>query len=83
MGRSCLFHLYLYLTVTRIDIVELLHSRGSRISLFLRIEFLADMEKLSVATQEESEGIESCMLIVALAGLHGKGVEQRRLDEQQ
>ena len=83
MVRSSLFHLNLYLTVTRIDIVELLHPRGSRISLFLCIEFLADVEKLSVATQEESESIESCMLIVVLTSLHGKGVEQRRLDEQQ
>ena len=39
------------------------------------------MEHLAVATQEEAQGIEACMVIISLASLHGKGVEQGGLDE--
>ena len=34
MGRSHLFHLYLYLAIGGVDIVELFHTRGSRIGFF-------------------------------------------------
>jgi hypothetical protein len=62
-----MFHLYLNLTVTRVDIVELFHSRGSEVGLFLSIETLVDMEYLSLTAQEESEGIESRKLVFCLS----------------
>ena len=74
MSRCRMFHLYLNLTVTRVDIVELFHSRGSEVGLFLSIETLVDMEYLSLTAQEESEGIESGILIVVFTCLHGKGM---------
>ena len=81
MGRGGLFHLYLYLAVGGIHVVELLHTRGACIQLFLSVELLVDVEDLSVAAQEEAEGIEARMMIIGLTCLHGKGVEQGRLDE--
>ena len=39
------------------------------------------MEDLTVAAQEEAQGIETCMLIIAFTCLGGKNVEQRGLDE--
>ena len=67
-GRG-LFHLDLYLTVTWVHVVKLLHARGTRVGLFLGIEFLVDVEDTSVPAQEEAKGIESCMLIGVLLGL--------------
>ena len=74
MSRCRMFHLYLNLTVTGVDIVELFHSRGSEVGLFLSIETLVDVEYLSLTAQEESEGIESGILIVVFTCLHGKGM---------
>ena len=48
------FHLNLYLTVTRIHVVELLDTRSPGIRFFLRIEFLVDVEELTFTTQEEA-----------------------------
>ena len=83
MGCSCLFHLYLHLTVAWVHIVELLHTRGTCVCLLLCVELLVDVEDASVTTQEEAQGIESCMLIGMLFGLGGKSLEQRGLDKDQ
>ena len=83
MGRGSLLHLNLHLTVAWVHVVELLHARGTGVEFFFRIEFLVDMEQFAAAAQEEAQGIEACMAVVALAGLHGKRMEQCCLDEQQ
>ena len=83
MCRSGLLHLDLHLTVAWVHVVELLHARGTGVEFFFRIEFLIDMEQFAAAAQEEAQGIEACMAVVALAGLHGKRMEQCCLDEQQ
>ena len=41
------------------------------------------MEDTALAAEEEAEGVETRILVVVLARLHGEGVEQRGLDEQQ
>ena len=81
MGRGGLFHLDLYLAVAGIDVVELLHTRGAGVGLFFGVEHLVDMEDAALTAQEEAEGVETCILVVALTGLHGEGVEQGCLDE--
>ena len=81
MSRRRMFHLYLNLTVTGIDIVELFHSRGSEVGLFLGIQTLVDVEYLSLATQEQAKGIESGILIVVFSCLHRKGMQQRCLHQ--
>ena len=78
-----MFHLDLHLPIARIHVVELFDARGADISLFLRIEFLVDMENLALATQEQAQSVESSMLIIVLACLHGKRVEQCGLNEPQ
>ena len=83
MGGGSMLHLYLYLTITGIHIVELLHTRGSQVSLFFRIQTFVDMEELTLTTQEQTQGIESCKLVVVLASLHGKGMQQRGLKQPQ
>ena len=83
VGGGGMFHLYLHLAVAGVHVVELLHARGTGVGLLFRVELLVDMEQLSVATQEEAQGIETGVLIVGLACLHGKGVEQRGLHQQQ
>ena len=55
MGGGSVFHLYLHLAVTRVHVVELLHTRGTGIQFLFRIKFLIDMEQLSVSAQEETE----------------------------
>ena len=76
MGCGSLFHLDLHFTIARIHVVELLHARCTRISLLFGIELLVDVENLPMTAQEESEGIEAGMLIVALASLCRKLMEQ-------
>ena len=83
MGRGYLFHFYLYLAIGRVHVIELFHTRSSRIGFFFRIEALVDVENLSVATQEQAEGIKASMLIRVLAGLLGKGLKQRGFDKPQ
>ena len=83
MGCGRLFHLNLHLAVGRVHVVELLHARGSGVLLLLSIESLVDVEYLSVTAQEQSQGIESGVVIVVLASLHGKRVEQRCLHQPQ
>ena len=48
MGCCSLFHLDLYLTVSWVHVVKLLHTRGTGVGLFLGIEFLVDVEDASV-----------------------------------
>ena len=76
MGGGRMFHLDLYLAIAGIHVVELLHARGPGVCLFLRIEFLLDVEDPALAAEEEAQGIESRILVVALSRLHGEGVEQ-------
>ena len=83
MGRSGMFHLDLHLAVSWIHIVELLDTRCPEVGLFLRIQAFVDVEDAALAAQEEAQGIEARILIVVFARLHGEGMEQRGLDEQQ
>ena len=78
-----LFHLYLHLAIAGIHIVELLDAGGTGVLFFLGIELLVDMEELPVTTEEEPEVIKAGILIIVLASLHGIGVEQGSLDEDQ
>ena len=41
------------------------------------------MEQLAVATQAKSQGIEASVMVIILTSLHGKGMQQRRLHQQQ
>ena len=82
MGSGGMLHLYLYLAVAGIHVVELLDTRSPQVSLLLGIECLVEVEYLSLAAQEETQRIESGILVVVLAGLHCKGMQQRCLDEQ-
>ena len=50
MGRSCMLHLYLHLTVTGVHIVELLHTRGPQVGFRFSIQTLVDMEQLTLTT---------------------------------
>ena len=81
MGRGSQFHLYLHLAIGGVDVVELFDARGTGVEFFLSIEALVDVENLSVATQEEAQGIEARMVVIGLASLHGKGMEQGGLNE--
>ena len=83
MGGSGLLHLDLHLTVTWVHIIELLHAGGTGVGLFLGVEFLVDVEDAAVTTQEETQGIEPCMLIGVLFDLCGKRLQQRGLHEDQ
>ena len=38
---------------------------------------------MALTTQEEAQGIETSVVVIVLASLHGKGVEQGGLDEPQ
>ena len=76
MGCGSLLHLDLHFAIAWIHVVELLHARCTHISFLFGIEFLVDVENLPMTAQEESEGIEAGMLIVALASLCRKLMEQ-------
>ena len=83
MGCRCMFHLYLHLTVAWVHVVELLDTRGTRVELLLSIQHLVQVEQLALTAQEQAQGIEPGKLVVVLAGLHGKGVEQTGAHQQQ
>ena len=83
MGCRHLLHLYLYLAVAGIDIVELLDARCTCVEFHLGIERLVQVQQQSFAAQEQAQGVESGILVVVLAGLHGKSVQQAGADEQQ
>ena len=81
MSRRRMFHLYLNLAVTRVDIVELFHSRCPEVGLFFGIQTLVDVEYLSLTTQEQTERIESGILIVVFSCQHRKGMQERGLHQ--
>ena len=76
MGRGGMFHLDLYVAVGGIHIVELFLTRGPQVGLFFRVQAFVDVEDAPLTTQEETQGIESGIMIVVFSGLHGKRVEQ-------
>ena len=83
MGRYRLLHLYLHLAVGRVHVVKLLLAAGSEVGLLLCIKTFVQVEQRTLAAQEQPEGIEPCILVVALRVGRRKLVHERRLDEQQ
>ena len=76
VGGGSMLHLNLYLTITWVHIVELLFARGTCIGLLLGIKFLVNVEDTALTTQEQAQGINSCILVGMLVALHGKTVQQ-------
>ena len=81
MGRTGLFHLYLHLAVSGIDVVELLFPRGTEVAFFLGVQVFVQMEYAAFAAQEEAQGIKAGILIVAFAVAGGIFVQQRRAQQ--
>ena len=78
VSRTGLFHLYLHLTISRINIVELFLARCTEIGFLLRIQIFVQVEDLSLTAQEQTQVVESGILIVAITVAGGIFVQQRR-----
>ena len=83
MLRHSVLHLHLHLTVAWIDIIELLDAGSPRVEFHFSIKHLVQMVNSPLTTEEQAQGIQSCILIFLFTSLHGKGVEQPRLNKQQ
>ena len=81
MLRANLFHLYLYLSVARVHIVELLLAALSVVEFIFCIEEFIEMENLSHTAQVETEVVETCILIVRSVLLGDEVAEDLSLDE--
>ena len=82
MGRNGLFHLYLYVAVLRVDIVKLLLAAGAQVGFLLGVERLVQVQQRALTAQEEAQGVESGVFVVALRVGGSKLMYERRLDEQ-
>ena len=74
-SRSML-HLYLYLAIAWVHIVELLLARRTCVGLLLGIKLFIDVEDTALATQEQAQGVNSRILVGVLMKLSGKTVQQ-------
>ena len=74
VGSGGTLHLYLYLAVARVNVVELLLARGAGVGLLLGVEFLVDMEDAALAAKEQSECIYAGKQVVGV--LLCKGAQQ-------
>ena len=82
MGRTGLFHLHLDLAIGRIHVVELLFTRNTEVGFLFGVEILVEVEQSSLTAQEETQVIETGILIVALAIGGGILVQHRGAQQQ-
>ena len=76
VSGGSMLHLYLYLAIAWVHIVELLLARRTCVGLLLGIKLFVDVEDTALATQEQAQGVNSRILVGVLMKLSGKTVQQ-------
>ena len=83
MGRTGLLHLDLHLAIGWINVIKLFLTRSAKIEFLFGIEIFIQMKEATLATQEQTEIVETSIAIVGITIGGSILMDERRADKHQ